>query len=152
MKLTIADYNGKDESCEFVQKVKKYVIKQKQVTIDELIFKFPQINKFVISRYLVKSRIKECVEYFKDDIALENIAIKKSNLILAEAKEISKKINRTTGSVLQTLQYLFDESFQSESYRTTNSVMHEFLSSLCKVARFEETDFTNITKHFNFGY
>lgn len=56
------------------------------------------------------------------------------------------------GTVIQVLNYFFSQSFQPQSYTTTNSVMQSVLYNLCAVAKFDEDDFTEVRKNFNFGY
>mgnify|MGYP000309565468 CR=1 FL=1 len=63
------------------------------------------------------------------------------------------KQNRLNESqVLYTLEYFFKQSFQYQSYETTNHIMYRVLCSLLAVCSFSEDDFSNITQKFNFGY
>ena len=50
------------------------------------------------------------------------------------------------------METIFEQSFQSESYLTTNSVMQRTMEILLEVARFEEDEFSEIMKRFKFGY
>jgi hypothetical protein len=72
--------------------------------------------------------------------------------LLDQNLNLKSGYNYKEGTVLQVLNYFFTQSFQPQSYLTTNQVMYSVLHNLCTVAKFEEEDFTELKKKFNFGY
>jgi len=63
-----------------------------------------------------------------------------------------EEVRNARSQVINTLRYVFDESYQAQSYLTTNNVMYRTLSVLLEVANFREDDFAEIEKQFNFEY
>jgi arsenate reductase-like glutaredoxin family protein len=72
--------------------------------------------------------------------------------LLQQNQNLKNGWNYKQGTVIQVLNYFFKQSFQSQSYLTTNSLMYNTLNSLCSVAFFNEDDFSEIIKNFNFSY
>lgn len=67
-------------------------------------------------------------------------------------QELKNGHNYKEGTVLQVLNYFFTQSFQPQPYLTTNHIMQSVLYNLCTVAKFDEDDFSELMKKFNFGY
>ena len=208
MKLTINDFEGYDNSCETIKKIKLW-IENKGGSFDmkELISEFEKEHysfKTEVIRYIKPDYLKEYLdEFFVDssnkNLWLELVYIKKTierkaqefgGVLLTEEllkkkyelereyenknfylnKEIEKYkgfnnmeellelnqklktgYNYKEGTVLQVLNYFFNQSFQFQSYQTTNSVMQSVLYNLCQVAVFDEDDFSELMRDFNFG-
>lgn len=72
--------------------------------------------------------------------------------LLEQNQNLKTGWNYKQGTVIQVLNYFFHQSFQSQSYITTNSLMQNVLYNLLSVADFKEDDFSEIMKNFNFRY
>jgi hypothetical protein len=97
------------------------------------------------SDYERKNRLlDQQIEKYKDFNNMEEL--------LELNQKLKKGYDYRKGTVVQVLNYFFSQSFHSQSYVTTNDVMQSVLHNLCGVATFDEDDFLEIIKNFNFEY
>ncbi|HEX8575777.1 MAG TPA: hypothetical protein VF677_05745 [Flavobacterium sp.] len=108
---------------------------------EQLIDRKKQLEAFYKSKlYWLEKEI----EKYKD--------FKDFNELLQQNVELKNGYNYKDGTVLQVLNYFFNQSFQPQSYAITNTVMRSVLYNLCMVAKFDENDFLELMKNFNFSY
>lgn len=100
-----------------------------------------------ISQYdYEKSKYAIRFEHLTSDEQNLNILDRNIRLIERWENELSK------GEVFRFLEIIFNQSFKSQSYLTTNSVMSSGLSIALETFNFKEDEFSKIMKNFNFGY
>lgn len=78
----------------------------------------------------------------------KNLQILDENILLKE----NWNKDRNKGEAFRLLETIWQQSFKSESYVTTNNVMYRGLSIAIETFNFQEDEFLKIMKNFNFGY
>lgn len=100
-----------------------------------------------ISRYEYhKNEYKKRFEYLTANE--ENLKLLDQNILLNDNLENDKN----KGEAFRLLETIWQQSFQSESYVTTNSVMYRGLCIALETFKFQEDEFEKIRRNFNFGY
>lgn len=203
MKLTAKDFEGYNENCQLVKKIKIWIQEQGgSFEIKDLIDEFEEdykqlkqdiilyiksehldhfLNEFIFKgdRFFIKEllytkrKIEEKVEKFGSVKTVEELLEKERQLYFKEKslnkeiekyqgfsnfqellqlnQELKKGYNYKKGTVLQVLNYFYEQSID-KSYITINHVMDSVLRELCAVASFEENDFTEIIGRFKFSF
>lgn len=208
MQLTINDFEGYNNDCEDIQKIKSWIdTKGGFFTAEELLEAFskrhyefeksvlrhlkPHLTKQFVTDVLkwdikefffeLQEKLKRLDASYKKFEGVENIDellsykakiefeyqskhktldreiekykdFKNFNELLELNQNLKNGWGYKQGTVIQVLNYFFEQSFQTQSYLTTNNVMQSVLYDLCKVAKFDEDDFIELRKKFNFDY